>query len=91
MHLRVIIALPHHHYREEVRQAGIAQRTTKRRHRVSQRKKILMIKMKYQKKSSCLRQTGQVGCAIEVHKQLGSELLESIYRECLYNELKEFG
>jgi len=28
-----------------------------------------------------------IGCAIEVHKQLGPGLLESAYRECLYYEL----
>ncbi len=29
-----------------------------------------------------------IGCAIEVHKQLGSGLLESAYQECLFYELK---
>ena len=29
-----------------------------------------------------------VGCAIEVHKQLGPGLLESIYEECFIEELK---
>ena len=29
-----------------------------------------------------------IGCAIEVHKQLGPGLLESAYRECLYYVLK---
>jgi len=29
-----------------------------------------------------------IGCAIEVHKQLGPGLLESAYQECLYYELK---
>ncbi|MBL0330221.1 MAG: GxxExxY protein [Bacteroidetes bacterium] len=29
-----------------------------------------------------------VGCAIEVHKHLGPGLLESIYEECLIEELK---
>ena len=28
-----------------------------------------------------------IGCAIEVHRQLGPGLLESAYRECLYYEL----
>ena len=28
-----------------------------------------------------------IGCAIEVHKQLGPGLLESAYQECLYYEL----
>jgi GxxExxY protein len=28
-----------------------------------------------------------IGCAIEVHKKLGSGLLESAYQECLYHEL----
>jgi len=32
-----------------------------------------------------------IGCAIEVHKQLGPELLESAYQECLYYELKQAG
>ncbi|MAE07430.1 MAG: GxxExxY protein [Bacteroidetes bacterium] len=32
-----------------------------------------------------------IGCAIEVHKQLGSGLLESAYQECLYYELKQIG
>ena len=29
-----------------------------------------------------------IGCAIEVHKQLGPGLLESAYQECLYYELR---
>lgn len=29
-----------------------------------------------------------IGCAIEVHKHLGAGLLESIYHECLIEELK---
>jgi len=29
-----------------------------------------------------------IGCAIEVHRQLGPGLLESAYQECLYYELK---
>lgn len=29
-----------------------------------------------------------VGCAIEVHKQLGPGLLESVYEKCLIEELK---
>lgn len=32
-----------------------------------------------------------IGCAIEVHKQLGPELLESAYQECLMYELKQVG
>ncbi len=32
-----------------------------------------------------------IGCAIEVHKQLGTGLLESAYQECLYYELKLAG
>ncbi len=32
-----------------------------------------------------------IGCAIEVHKQLGPGLLESAYEECLYYELKNMG
>jgi GxxExxY protein len=32
-----------------------------------------------------------IGCAIEVHKQLGPGLLESAYRECLYYELVKAG
>jgi GxxExxY protein len=32
-----------------------------------------------------------VGCAIEVHKQLGPGLLESIYEECFIEELKMNG
>jgi len=30
-----------------------------------------------------------VGCAIEVHKEIGPGLLESIYRDCLVEELRE--
>ena len=30
-----------------------------------------------------------IGCAIEVHKQLGPGLLESVYEYCLVDELKE--
>ena len=32
-----------------------------------------------------------IGCAIEVHKQLGPGLLESAYQECLFYELKKSG
>ncbi len=32
-----------------------------------------------------------IGCAIEVHKQLGPGLLESAYEECLFYELKNTG
>lgn len=32
-----------------------------------------------------------IGCAIEVHTQLGPGLLESAYQECLYYELKNKG
>jgi GxxExxY protein len=32
-----------------------------------------------------------IGCAIEVHKQLGPGLLESAYQECLFYELKNKG
>ncbi len=32
-----------------------------------------------------------LGCAIEVHKQLGPGLLESAYRECLSYELEKAG
>jgi GxxExxY protein len=32
-----------------------------------------------------------LGCAIEVHKQLGPGLLESAYQECLYFELRNKG
>jgi GxxExxY protein len=32
-----------------------------------------------------------IGCAIEVHKNLGPGLLESVYQSCLIEELTEFG
>lgn len=32
-----------------------------------------------------------LGCAFEVHSQLGPGLLESVYEECLYYELTESG
>ncbi len=32
-----------------------------------------------------------VGCAIEVHKQLGPGLLESVYEECLIEEIINLG
>jgi GxxExxY protein len=32
-----------------------------------------------------------IGCAIDVHKALGPGLLESVYQECLYYELREKG
>ena len=32
-----------------------------------------------------------IGCAIEVHRQLGPGLLESAYQECLIYELKQIG
>lgn len=34
---------------------------------------------------------GVVGCAIEVHKELGPGLLESVYHPCLFEELSEKG
>jgi len=35
--------------------------------------------------------TKVIGCAIEVHRQLGPGLLESAYQECLFYELKQAG
>ncbi len=32
-----------------------------------------------------------IGCAIEVHKQLGPGLLEFAYQECMYYELRQIG
>lgn len=32
-----------------------------------------------------------VGCAIEVHKYLGPGLLESVYEECLIEEMRSIG
>jgi GxxExxY protein len=32
-----------------------------------------------------------IGCAIEVHRELGPGLLESVYRRCLVQELREAG
>ncbi|WP_317195590.1 GxxExxY protein [Echinicola shivajiensis] len=32
-----------------------------------------------------------IGCAIEVHKVLGTGLLESVYQECLHYKLKKDG
>ena len=32
-----------------------------------------------------------IGAAIEVHRQLGPGLLESVYEACLYSELKSLG
>jgi GxxExxY protein len=32
-----------------------------------------------------------IGCAIEVHRNLGLGLLESAYQECLIYELKTYG
>lgn len=32
-----------------------------------------------------------IGAAIEVHTELGSGLLESVYERCLFHELKEIG
>lgn len=32
-----------------------------------------------------------IGCAIDVHKELGPGLLESAYEECLYYELQKAG
>ena len=34
---------------------------------------------------------GILGCAIEVHKELGPGLLESVYMECMINELSRNG
>lgn len=32
-----------------------------------------------------------IGCAIEVHKQIGPGLLESVYEECMIEELESIG
>lgn len=32
-----------------------------------------------------------IGCALQVHKQLGPGLLESAYQECLYYEIRQAG
>lgn len=32
-----------------------------------------------------------IGCAIDVHSELGAGLLESVYEECLFLELTELG
>lgn len=32
-----------------------------------------------------------IGCAIDVHRQLGPGLLESAYQECLLYELEQYG
>ena len=32
-----------------------------------------------------------IGCAIEVHRELGPGLLESVYEKCLYHEIKSKG
>ena len=32
-----------------------------------------------------------IGCALEVHKNLGPGLLESAYQECLFYELRQNG
>ena len=32
-----------------------------------------------------------IGCAIEVHREMGPGLLESIYEECLLKELRDTG
>lgn len=32
-----------------------------------------------------------IGLAIEVHRQLGPDLLESAYQQCLYYEIKKAG
>lgn len=43
--------------------------------------------MKYEDKLSNLI----IGCAIEVHRNLGPGLLESAYKECLFYELEKAG
>jgi len=58
--------------------------TKSRKHKVSQSKNIL--NMKENELSKMI-----IGCAIEVHKQLGTGLLESAYQECMYYELKQIG
>ena len=35
--------------------------------------------------------SGIIGCAIEVHKNTGPGLLESLYEECMIYELREMG
>jgi len=54
-----------------------------REHAETRRKKYIMIENQITEKI--------IGCAIEVHKQLGPGLLESAYEECLYYELQNAG
>jgi GxxExxY protein len=57
-------------------------KVTQRIPKVSQRKRIML-----ENEISKII----IGCAIEVHKQLGPGLLESAYQECLFYELKQKG
>jgi GxxExxY protein len=51
-----------------------------------------VVKIKNQKKMETNQITEKIiGCAIEVHKNLGPGLLESAYEECLYYELNYHG
>jgi GxxExxY protein len=51
-----------------------------------------VVKIKNQKKMETNQITEKIiGCAIEVHKNLGPGLLESAYEECLYYELNQHG
>ncbi len=59
-------------------------------------KKITTVTENHSVKRRNIMETNQItekiiGCAIEVHKQLGPGLLESAYEECLFYELKNIG
>ncbi len=61
---------------------AITQRTTKKTLKTQR----LMIEKTENELSNII-----IGCAIEVHKQLGPGLLESAYQECLFYELTHQG
>lgn len=58
--------------------------TTKTQRALRNTKKISMTTQKYVNDLAY----SVVGCAIEVHKHIGSGLLESVYKLCLMDELK---
>jgi len=72
---------------------AITQSYTKQKHKVPQRKIIASQKNKIIMDYTAENELSNIilGCAIEVHKQLGPGLLESAYQECLQYELLKAG
>ena len=87
--LTALIEIHNRKERKEIAKSGRKLRTYTEIHRESQSSTV---KNKYEKDMKINEITQKIiGCAIEVHRNLGPGLLESAYEECLAFELKEAG